>query len=144
MPSLRDSVVADTSRSSSRSAGQPRRLSLHRRCGVHSARYTTFPPTSVATTFPVNCQLSNGELCDIDLDFAASKVHRFLGSNIVTSAKLPRASEPRPRRSKTRAGPEVKSSTMRMRSEEHTSELQSQSNLVCRLLLEKKQRACQE
>src|SRR2546430_6780382 len=28
----------------------------------------------------------------------------------------------------------------RMRSEEHTSELQSQSNLVCRLLLEKKKR----
>src|SRR2546430_17581556 len=27
------------------------------------------------------------------------------------------------------------------RSEEHTSELQSQSNLVCRLLLEKKQRS---
>src|SRR2546427_5803734 len=33
------------------------------------------------------------------------------------------------RSSRTRAGP---------RSEEHTSELQSQSNLVCRLLLEKK------
>src|SRR2546427_2613431 len=29
----------------------------------------------------------------------------------------------------------------RPRSEEHTSELQSQSNLVCRLLLEKKKRA---
>src|SRR2546430_9069501 len=29
-----------------------------------------------------------------------------------------------------------------MRSEEHTSELQSQSNLVCRLLLEKKQIGC--
>src|SRR2546427_9541199 len=29
----------------------------------------------------------------------------------------------------------------RQRSEEHTSELQSQSNLVCRLLLEKKKRA---
>src|SRR2546430_4037365 len=28
------------------------------------------------------------------------------------------------------------------RSEEHTSELQSQSNLVCRLLLEKKNRRC--
>src|SRR2546430_10281258 len=28
----------------------------------------------------------------------------------------------------------------RLRSEEHTSELQSQSNLVCRLLLEKKNR----
>src|SRR5688572_32249042 len=29
-----------------------------------------------------------------------------------------------------------------MRSEEHTSELQSQSNLVCRLLLEKKKNKC--
>src|SRR2546430_3101308 len=32
------------------------------------------------------------------------------------------------------------SSRLRMRSEEHTSELQSQSNLVCRLLLEKKKK----
>src|SRR2546430_8650951 len=31
----------------------------------------------------------------------------------------------------------MKKSTARRRSEEHTSELQSQSNLVCRLLLEK-------
>src|SRR5688572_32255842 len=31
--------------------------------------------------------------------------------------------------------------TLRKRSEEHTSELQSQSNLVCRLLLEKKKKA---
>src|SRR2546430_6818109 len=31
----------------------------------------------------------------------------------------------------------------RERSEEHTSELQSQSNLVCRLLLEKKKKASQ-
>src|SRR2546427_7556289 len=30
------------------------------------------------------------------------------------------------------------SNRVRLRSEEHTSELQSQSNLVCRLLLEKK------
>src|SRR2546427_6558419 len=30
----------------------------------------------------------------------------------------------------------------RYRSEEHTSELQSQSNLVCRLLLEKKKKTC--
>src|SRR2546430_7721430 len=30
--------------------------------------------------------------------------------------------------------------TARIRSEEHTSELQSQSNLVCRLLLEKKKK----
>src|SRR2546427_1637687 len=32
----------------------------------------------------------------------------------------------------------IRLSEMRSRSEEHTSELQSQSNLVCRLLLEKK------
>src|SRR2546427_6796919 len=31
-------------------------------------------------------------------------------------------------------------SVLRVRSEEHTSELQSQSNLVCRLLLEKKKK----
>src|SRR2546427_3140208 len=34
----------------------------------------------------------------------------------------------------------VGSSSAGMRSEEHTSELQSQSNLVCRLLLEKKKK----
>src|SRR5712691_3659031 len=80
-----------------------------------SARYIIFPPTIVAATFPVNCQLSNGVLCDSDRDLAASNVQRFLGSKMVTSAKLPRTSDPRPRRSKTRAGPAVKSSTMRVR-----------------------------
>src|SRR5688572_32898885 len=34
----------------------------------------------------------------------------------------------------------VRSELDRVRSEEHTSELQSQSNLVCRLLLEKKKK----
>src|SRR2546430_9076148 len=34
----------------------------------------------------------------------------------------------------------ITSRAVAMRSEEHTSELQSQSNLVCRLLLEKKKR----
>src|SRR2546430_5857415 len=34
--------------------------------------------------------------------------------------------------------PSTRQSASRSRSEEHTSELQSQSNLVCRLLLEKK------
>src|SRR2546427_8181272 len=36
--------------------------------------------------------------------------------------------------------PEVAVQTISNRSEEHTSELQSQSNLVCRLLLEKKKK----
>src|SRR5438270_5389854 len=34
--------------------------------------------------------------------------------------------------------PQVRRQAANLRSEEHTSELQSQSNLVCRLLLEKK------
>src|SRR2546430_10396846 len=37
-------------------------------------------------------------------------------------------------------GPEQKGLQHQLRSEEHTSELQSQSNLVCRLLLEKKKK----
>src|SRR2546430_6758304 len=37
-------------------------------------------------------------------------------------------------------GCELKSGGFARRSEEHTSELQSQSNLVCRLLLEKKKK----
>src|SRR2546427_8395604 len=37
-------------------------------------------------------------------------------------------------------GPNAPRSGKRRRSEEHTSELQSQSNLVCRLLLEKKKK----
>src|SRR2546430_8566563 len=45
----------------------------------------------------------------------------------------------RPGRSRRREGRAVgRKSFCRSRSEEHTSELQSQSNLVCRLLLEKK------
>src|SRR2546430_10483947 len=39
------------------------------------------------------------------------------------------------------AGAEPVADHRHRRSEEHTSELQSQSNLVCRLLLEKKQKA---
>src|SRR5256886_7808774 len=41
-------------------------------------------------------------------------------------------------RSRSTSDSSRRSSDSRTRSEEHTSELQSQSNLVCRLLLEKK------
>src|SRR2546427_8670044 len=51
---------------------------------------------------------------------------------------------PRPpfrRRSASRPdAPSARGGRWRLRSEEHTSELQSQSNLVCRLLLEKKKK----
>src|SRR2546427_1976646 len=39
-----------------------------------------------------------------------------------------------------RAAEEIWNAALNWRSEEHTSELQSQSNLVCRLLLEKKKK----
>src|SRR2546427_7891819 len=44
------------------------------------------------------------------------------------------------RASRTPGGCRSSSSSTAARSEEHTSELQSQSNLVCRLLLEKKKK----
>src|SRR2546430_9793430 len=43
-----------------------------------------------------------------------------------------------PGRAGSVAGDAAKTRLSKIRSEEHTSELQSQSNLVCRLLLEKK------
>src|SRR2546427_5030839 len=48
--------------------------------------------------------------------------------------------EPRRRRAAARRPCGPPTSGARSRSEEHTSELQSQSNLVCRLLLEKKKK----
>src|SRR2546427_10442687 len=43
-------------------------------------------------------------------------------------------------RTRLRTVPEIRRLAREKRSEEHTSELQSQSNLVCRLLLEKKKK----
>src|SRR2546430_10316850 len=54
------------------------------------------------------------------------------------AAARERVRTPRPRTSRTGPGPPRASLDRSRRSEEHTSELQSQSNLVCRLLLEKK------
>src|SRR2546430_3801422 len=51
-----------------------------------------------------------------------------------------RGLEARIRRASERRRVEVRGAVLEARSEEHTSELQSQSNLVCRLLLEKKKK----
>src|SRR2546430_10210834 len=48
--------------------------------------------------------------------------------------------DPYPRRGSHPAALQCPQPACRRRSEEHTSELQSQSNLVCRLLLEKKKK----
>src|SRR2546430_13091554 len=50
----------------------------------------------------------------------------------------PALAQPRQQREEVRLGAGDTRDLLQMRSEEHTSELQSQSNLVCRLLLEKK------
>src|SRR2546430_10933873 len=55
-------------------------------------------------------------------------------------AVRPARTRRRPGRRPRRRAPPRRTRSARLRSEEHTSELQSQSNLVCRLLLEKKKK----
>src|SRR2546430_3866332 len=65
----------------------------------------------------------------------------FPYTTLFRSGKLPRSSFPpffQQLRTRLRGHVKEKISLIPLRSEEHTSELQSQSNLVCRLLLEKK------
>src|SRR2546430_10295615 len=57
----------------------------------------------------------------------------------ISAARCRTASQPRAARSRAVRS---RTSPITTRSEEHTSELQSQSNLVCRLLLEKKKYKC--
>src|SRR5438270_5224800 len=62
----------------------------------------------------------------------------FPYTTLFRSAPAPESSRPNAERPEQRKPGKP---AMRPRSEEHTSELQSQSNLVCRLLLEKKKNA---
>src|SRR5947207_12693161 len=61
------------------------------------------------------------------------------GGRAPQSPRASRARAPQPGRASARRRPRP-SSPRRGRSEEHTSELQSHSDLVCRLLLEKKKK----
>src|SRR5688572_31609477 len=75
----------------------------------------------------------------------------FTSANVTPCFQIPAASplSPTPAWSVTSANfqlPRLRNSrqlSVLLRSEEHTSELQSQSNLVCRLLLEKKKERSQ-
>src|SRR5688572_32225656 len=71
--------------------------------------------------------------------FPYTTLFRSCASTVATSTSAARPTWPkRPRRFRNSA---VNAPAMHTdRSEEHTSELQSQSNLVCRLLLEKKKK----
>src|SRR5260370_6518950 len=83
-------------------------------------RSTLFPYTTLFRSI-AGCRRSHG--CDRKTP-AAPNATRFLISDGSLSVTYPR---------KSKIG-----SRLELRSEEHTSELQSHLNLVCRLLLEKK------
>src|SRR2546430_13538893 len=68
--------------------------------------------------------------CDWSSDVCSSDLDRHVGPDVAAPAAVAAGNEP--------AGLERRAQRAIQRSEEHTSELQSQSNLVCRLLLEKK------
>src|SRR2546430_11813514 len=70
--------------------------------------------------------------------FPYTTLFRSSRSSSTTRAAAPNSQRRSARRS--RSSPPIFRSRCRTRSEEHTSELQSQSNLVCRLLLEKKKK----
>src|SRR2546430_12673510 len=94
------------------------------------------PPRS--TLFPTR---RSSDLGDIDACFLMERIVAEVqrttkrGSAVGAGSEkyiLPSSSSPNP------GGIDIVPRNGNLRSEEHTSELQSQSNLVCRLLLEKK------
>src|SRR5207249_11355074 len=106
-----------------------------------SLRFTAPPTTALSTlslhdALPISCVESATP--------AAVVIHsRYHGRQaaIIVNFRLGDAMRPVRERGWSRgAGPGVKGSTGRARSEEHTSELQSRFDLVCRLLLEKKKK----
>src|SRR5438309_11722405 len=82
-------------------------------------------------------------LCLLDLSFFFLMIRRPPRSTLFPYTTLFRSRSRRDRRSARRStsgrcGGSASASAASWRSEEHTSELQSQFHLVCRLLLEKK------
>src|SRR2546430_9749977 len=76
-----------------------------------------------------DCDWSS-DVCSSDLDRRAGREHEGVQEAFGPAVRQPRYEVRRRRGDQDEVG----------RSEEHTSELQSQSNLVCRLLLEKKKK----
>src|SRR5690242_21420515 len=84
------------------------------------------PPTTEIYTFPYTTLFRSGEPPDV-LQVEVAQHHGTLGGELRTGERIPG------HLLAARDNTEV-------RSEEHTSELQSHVNLVCRLLLEKKKK----
>src|SRR5690606_41448199 len=93
------------------------------------------PATSEIYTLSLHDALpiSGAQACGISLNSSVLQRRRLLAA-----ASFARPSNASMGRLRTQQSPGVSYS----RSEEHTSELQSRENLVCRLLLEKKNKKC--
>src|SRR2546427_4843404 len=90
------------------------------------------PPRS--TLFPYTTLFRSGDVLDEEESFQDNRDH---GREQQHTDGAPPDAEPARTRSRAREDNDME---FLVRSEEHTSELQSQSNLVCRLLLEKKKK----
>src|SRR2546430_13646464 len=90
------------------------------------------PPRS--TLFPYPSLFRSNETTAVFLQFPWRSVH---ASGSQATFSLPPESGVPPRRARRDGTWSARLDALNPRSEEHTSELQSQSNLVCRLLLDK-------
>src|SRR5256885_11168575 len=91
-------------------------------------RSTLFPTRRSSDLYPVGVKISDAEMKTIPISR-----HDFTASGLTQSTMDRSQNHYRPRQSGQK-----RPSSFSVRSEEHTSELQSPCNLVCRLLLEKK------
>src|SRR5437588_8727439 len=76
--------------------------------------------------------------------FPYTTLFRSEVSTEITAPRLPDSAASASTTGRTRASSSCAETSRAPRSEEHTSELQSHSDLVCRLLLEKKKRQLQK
>src|SRR5207249_11263948 len=102
-------------------------------------RFSTIPrpPRPPPFPYPTLFRSANGLTGQFGATTTLAQLLGAPGSNAAESSLIPAASPPVTFRTGTAAGG-VANSTATFRSEEHTSELQSRFDLVCRLLLEKK------
>src|SRR2546430_4759379 len=102
-------------------------------------RSTLFPYTTLFRSHPAptSAGARQPDVRGNDSDAASGGGKRALVPGVQLVLHLP---HPSPARRPVSRPPVFPAGGRGARSEEHTSELQSQSNLVCRLLLEKKKR----
>src|SRR5690348_17928417 len=93
---------------------------------------TLFPYTTLFRSIAIGCEIRRRELRLLGFQILAELVHDVV-------ARLPALGQLRVPGAEVLRG-EIEEGVLAQRSEEHTSELQSPVHLVCRLLLEKKNR----